>query len=590
MISARPDRNLRYYSSSATNRCIIVSTLDRRQFLESAAILGVSGTLFPGVLYARAVQDGELTIETIAKAEEIAGLTFTDEQRELMLNNLNRNLSSYSALHEVHLPNSVVPSQMFDPELGKKRVPRLDTRPEIEWIPGDIPTRSTHDDLAFSSVAELASLLKARRLRSVDLTELYISRLRKFDILEAVVSITEDRAYRMARRADEELDAGIWRGPLHGIPWGAKDLLSVAGYPTSWGAEPYKDQRFDRDAAVVRRLDEAGAVLVAKLTLGALAMGDVWYGGKTRNPWNAEVGSSGSSAGPGAAVAAGLVGFAIGSETLGSIVSPSNRNGVTGFRPTFGRVSRAGAMTLSWTMDKLGPMCRNAQDCALVFSAIHGSDPDDPTTLTAPFEWPVTRSLKNIRIGYLKEAFEEDYENKAADEAALDILRRQGAELTPIALPDGPVGAMLVMLNAEAAAAFDELTRTGGTDSMVRQGRGAWPNSFRSSRFIPAVEYINASRVRTLLMQDMATVLKNIDVFASPTFGGGTLRITNLTGHPSVTVPNRFEPLEGQPSSRRRTPSSITFVGGLYRDAEALAVAHAFQSATEFHLMRPPIE
>ncbi len=565
-------------------------SLDRRQFIESAAVFGLSSTVFPGVLYAQSVRDGEISVETIARAEQIAGVSFSDEQREMMLNRLTRNLGSYESLRGVGLDNSVIPSQMFDPELGRKEVPRLETRPDIDWSPSDIQLPGSDEDLAFAGVARLAALLKSRKIRSVELTELYLSRLRKYDgVLEAVVTLTEERALRSALKADAELDSGVWRGPLHGIPWGAKDLLSVSGYPTTWGAEPYRNQSFDSDATVVNRLDEAGAVLVAKLTLGALAMGDVWFGGKTRNPWNVEVGSSGSSAGPGAGVAAGLVGFAIGSETLGSIVSPSNRNGVTGLRPTFGRVSRAGAMTLSWTMDKLGPMCRSAEDCALVFSAIHGRDPADPTTLTAPFEWPVRRSLGQLRIGYLKDAFEEDYGNREADLSTLGVLSDQGAELLPISLPDDPAGAMLVMLNAEAAAAFDELTRSGGVDTMVRQSPGAWLNSFRTSRFIPAVEYINASRARTLLMEKMRELMRDIDVFVSPTFGGGTLRITNLTGHPSVTVPNNFATIEDDPTSDRRAPASITFVGGLYKDAEALAVAGAFQSATDFHSMRPPI-
>ena len=565
-------------------------SFDRRQFLESAALVGMSTTLFPGVLYAQAVQDGELTIETITHAEQIAGVSFSDEQREMMLNRLNRNLTSYEALRGIGLENSVAPSQVFDPEMGRKEVPRLESRPEIEWIPTDVTLPASDEDLAFSGVAALAGLLKTRKVRSVDLTEIYLSRLRKYDgVLEAVVTLTEERAFRLARKADDELDAGLWRGPLHGIPWGAKDLLAVSGYPTTWGAEPYRNQRMADDATVVKLLDEAGAVLVAKLTLGALAMGDVWFGGKTKNPWNLEVGSSGSSAGPGSAVAAGLVAFAIGSETLGSIVSPSNRNGVAGLRPTFGRVSRAGAMTLSWTMDKLGPMCRSAEDCALVFSAIHGKDYADPTTLTAPFEWPIRKSLRQLRIGYLQDAFEEDHDNREADLSSLEVLRKQGAQLLPLTLPDGPAGAMLVMLNAEAAAAFDDLTRSGVVDSLVRQDAGAWPNSFRSSRFIPAVEYINASRARTLLMRDMRELMAEIDVFVSPTFGGGTLRITNLTGHPSVTVPNNFALLEDDPTSIRRVPASITFVGGLYKDAEALAVAAAFQSGTDFHRMRPPI-
>lgn len=567
-----------------------MSTLDRRQFLESAAFLGIAGTVFPGVLFDESVPFGEVTLESIAHAEAVAGVSFTPAERELMLEGLNDRLGAYSALREMDLSNEVIPCQFFDPQLGSNGVQTLEERPHIEWEPHSASMPSSDEDLAFSSISILSSLLKERRIQSVDLVDLYLARLKKYNgVLEAVVTVTEERAYEMARKADTELDQGNWRGPLHGIPWGAKDLLSVKGYPTTWGAAPYKDQMIDRDASVVTLLDEAGAVLVAKLALGALAMGDVWFDGKTRNPWNIEVGSSGSSAGPGSAVAAGLVGFAIGSETLGSIVSPSTRNGVTGLRPTFGRVSRAGAMTLSWTMDKLGPMCHSAEDCALVFSQIHGRDEKDPTTLTAPFNWPAPKSLQQLRIGYLKSAFDRDYRNKASDEAVLDILRGLGAELISIELPDYPMGAILIMLSAEAGAAFDQLTVSGRANELVRQDSGAWPNTFRKSQLIPAVDYINASRARTVLMQEMKKVMAAVDVFVSPTRGGSTLSITNLTGHPSVTVPNRFAPVGGQTGIGRRNPASITFIGGLYKDSDTLAVAHVFQSVTDFHLKRPPI-
>ena len=567
-----------------------MSIIDRRQFLESAALFGATGTIFPLALYDETLRTGELTLEAIAHAEAVAGVEFTTEQRELMLEGLVDRLDDYQALRDLDLSNAVVPCQFFDPELGAREETRLSQRRPISWDPPDVDLPGSEEDLAFSSVAVLAGLLKARTIRSVDLTELYLSRLKKYNsVLEAVVTFTEERAFRMARKADAELDAGTWRGPLHGIPWGAKDLLAAKGYPTTWGAAPYKNRTIDRDATVVERLDEAGAVLIAKLTLGALAMGDVWFDGRTKNPWNIERGSSGSSAGPGAAVAAGLVGFAIGSETLGSIVSPSTRNGVTGFRPTFGRISRAGAMTLSWTMDKLGPMCRSAEDCALVFSAIHGQDPGDPTSMTAAFDWPVATSIDKLRIGYLKDAFDGDYDNHDADAFVLTSLEEQGVHLKPLTLPDLPSGAMLIMLSAEAGAAFDSLTLSGHVEELVRQDRGAWPNSFRKSHLIPAVEYINASRARTLLIQKMRDVMSGIDVFLSPTSRGGTLSITNLTGHPCVTLPNRFAPVEGQENTARRNPSSITIVGNLFRDAEMLAVAHAFQSVSDFHERRPSI-
>lgn len=567
--------------------------LDRRSFLSVLSglpVAGVSaaGALFPGILFARAVDDGEITIQAIAYAEEIAGLSFSEAERERILEGLTENRESYQSLREVSLGNGDIPSTVFDPEMGSHLKPRLAFRPEITWKPDEIDTPASEEDLAFSTVPELSALLFHRQIRSVELTRLYLRRLKKYgSVLENVVTLTEERAMRQARRADEELDAGDWRGPLHGIPWGAKDLLSVSGYKTTWGAAPYRDQTLEDTAAVVGMLDAAGAVLVAKLTLGALAWGDVWFGGKTKNPWNIDVGSSGSSAGPGASVAAGLVGFAIGSETLGSIVSPSNRNGVTGFRPTFGRVSRRGAMTLSWTLDKLGPMCRSAEGCALVFSAIHGAEFGDPTTVTTPFSWPAERPVNQLRIGYLEAAFDAEYANRDADKESLSVLRDLGAELIAIALPEAPLDGLLLMLSAEAAAAFEELTRTGGTDEMVRQD--LWPDSFRTSRFIPAVEYINASRARRLLMRKMQDVMSEIDVFISPTFGGNTLRVTNLTGHPSVTVPNRFARLEDKPLSARRTPFSITFVGQLHADDDLLSVAAAFQSRTQFHRNRPPI-
>lgn len=562
---------------------------DRRQFLESVSTLGVGGALFPGVLYAKAVDSEELTVATIAAAEEIAGLSFTAEQREMMLASLQGRLESYERLRAEDVPNSVPPALVFDPTIGTTPPAPLASR-IANWEPPARSRPASDETLAFLSVAELAGLLKSRQVTSVELTRLYLDRLKKSDgLLHAVVTLMEERALRQAEAADAEIAAGGWRGPLHGIPWGAKDLLTTKGYPTTWGAMPYRDQVLDEDATVVQRLDAAGAVLIAKLTLGALAMGDVWYGGTTRNPWNLDQGSSGSSAGPGSAVAAGMVGFAIGSETLGSIVSPSTRNGVTGLRPTFGRVSRHGAMALSWSMDKLGPMARTAEDCALIFDAIHGYDAQDPTTRDAAFTWPTASDLSSLRIGYLADAFEADYGGRDADHTTLAVLRRLGADLQPITLPDFPARDLLIILFAEAATAFDDLTRSPEIDTLVRQSAGAWPNYFRSARFIPAVEYLRANRIRTQLMQAMHTLMADLDVFVSPSFGGNTLTITNLTGHPAVVVPNRFSPLEDDPASPRRQPGSISFIGGLYQDDRALAVAHAYQQATDFHRQRPPM-
>ncbi|HMB91858.1 MAG TPA: amidase family protein, partial [Rhodothermales bacterium] len=551
---------------------------DRRRFLATCTALGLSGTLFPGALYAKVRDAEEITKEDIQRAEEVAGLSFTEDQRDMLVEDLNERLEDFEELRQVDLPNSVLPAFVFDPQISG--VTPSEEASTLQWEPSAITRPADDEALAFMTVAELASLLKARQVTSMELTELYLRRLKQYDpVLEAVVTFTEDLARVQAARADAELDAGNWRGPLHGVPYGAKDLLSVKGYKTTWGAMPYKDQVIDENAAVVDKLEAAGAVLVAKLTLGALAWGDVWFGGTTKNPWNIEQGSSGSSAGPGSAVAAGLVGFAIGSETLGSIVSPSTRNGVTGHRPTFGTVSRHGAMTLSWSMDKLGPMTRSALDCALVYEVLRGVDVRDPSTFYAPFPFDANLDVTTLRVGYLKAAFEEDYSGQQADNETLAVLRNLGVNLQPMALPeDLPVGAMLMTLSVEAAAAFDALTRTGVVDQMVRQERNAWPHTFRSARFVPAVEFLQANRTRTLLMQQMAEILQDIDVFISPSFGGGTLRITNLTGHPCVCLPNAFNPLEDAAAdSSRRQPGSITFAGNLYKDAEVLALAHAYQ-------------
>lgn len=563
--------------------------LPRRTFLEYCTVLGLSGTLFPGTLYAQIDEGEPITVETIEAAERIAGLSFTAEQREMMVEDLNNHLEEFEALRILEMPNTVPPAFVFDPFfVGAKPMPASDMR----WEPTPVDRPGTDEALAFMTIAELAYLLRSRQVTSMELTELYLARLKQYDpVLQAVVTLTEKRARAAAAQADAEIGAGNWRGPLHGVPYGAKDLLAVEGYLTTWGAMPYREQQIDHTATVINKLDEAGAVLIAKLTLGALAWGDVWFGGTTKNPWNVEQGSSGSSAGPGSAVAAGLVGFAIGSETLGSIVSPSTRNGVTGHRPTFGAVSRDGAMTLSWTMDKLGPMARSAEDCALIYDVIRGKDPADPATVETTFPFSTSMDVSRLRVGYLNEAFEEDYDGKEADKQSLDVFRKLGVELLPMQLPqDLPVGAMLMTLSVEAATAFDSLTRTGAVDEMVRQEKNAWPHVFRTARMVPAVEFLQANRARTLLMQEMAEVMENVDVFVSPSFGGSTLRITNLTGHPCVSLPNSFRPLENNVLSERRQPGSITICGGLHRDAEVLALAHAYQGVTDFHRRRPPMK
>jgi Asp-tRNA(Asn)/Glu-tRNA(Gln) amidotransferase A subunit family amidase len=413
---------------------------------------------------------------------------------------------------------------------------------------------------------------------------MYLQRLKRFGpALECVVTLTEELALAQAKQADEEIAGGHYRGPLHGVPWGAKDLLATKDIPTTWGAVPFKDQIIDTDATVVTRLRNDGAVLVAKLTLGALAWGDVWFGGQTKSPWNLEEGSSGSSAGSASAVAAGLVGFAIGTETHGSIISPCHQCGVTGLRPTFGRVSRHGAMALSWSMDKIGPIGRTVEDCALVFNAIHGADGLDGSAVTRPFHWEPDVDLASLRIGYVKSAFEEERDGKVCDDDTLELLRSLDVDLVPIELPEHPIEALSFILAAEAAAAFDELTRTDGDDLLVRQVKDAWPNVFRQARLIPAVEYIQANRIRTLAMREMAQLMQEVDLYVSPSYGGNNLLLTNLTGHPAVVVPNGFS-ADGGPVS------SITFMGKLFDEALVLAVAKAYQDKTDFHQRHPEMD
>jgi Asp-tRNA(Asn)/Glu-tRNA(Gln) amidotransferase A subunit family amidase len=568
--------------------------IDRRKFAALCAGIGVAGTALPKLLWAEIEETGGVSREALIGAEEVAGLEFTDDERQLMLSGLDDLREDYVKLREIAIDNSVSPALHFNPVLPGMDLPsqpprRRTSRPKLTTRPKD------DAELAFLPVTELGNLLRIGAISSEELTTLYLERLKKHDDqLHCVITLTEERALAQARRADRELARGIWKGPLHGVPWGAKDLLAVGGYPTTWGAAPYKDQVIDEDATVVQKLDKAGAVLVAKLTLGALAWGDVWYGEKTRNPWNTEQGSSGSSAGPGSATAAGLVGFSIGSETWGSIVSPSTRCGVSGLRPTFGRVSRHGAMALSWSMDKLGPMCRSVEDCALVFDAIHGADGADSTAVDHPFVWDAELDVRSLRVGYLKSIFEEkpEFDDETSDEdraraldwhaldlEALAVLESLGVVLVPIELPDLPVNALSFILSAEAGAAFDELTRSGQDDQLTRQIENAWPNVFRQARTIPAVEYIQANRARTLVMREMDRILAGLDCWVSPSYGGFNLLMTNLTGHPTVVVPNGF--------SSNGAPTSITFNGRLFGEPEILALARAYQEATGFHLRHP---
>ncbi len=523
-----------------------------------------------------------ITRDIVAAVEKLVGLQFTDAKRDSMLEGLNDNLVNFENIRKVPLPNNVPPAILFNPipagmKFEKERKPfRMSSVGRI-----DIPANP--EDMAFYSVSQLANLIKSKRVTSEELTRMYIARLKKYGPkLECVITLTEELALRQARRADQEIAAGKYNGPLHGIPYGAKDLLATRGIKTTWGSVPYKDQVIDEDATVIRRLEDAGAVLVAKLTMGELAWGDVWYGGMTRNPWNHKQGSSGSSAGSASATAAGLVAFAIGTETWGSIVSPSTRCGTTGLRPTYGRVSRTGAMALSWSMDKIGPICRTVEDCAIVFNVISGPDGKDETLYDLPFNYDPNIKLSKLRIGYLKTDFDSVKGDHVNNDATLAKLRELGVTLIPIELPRYPMNDISIILSAEAGAAFDELTRSGKDDLLVRQIKNAWPNVFRTSRFIPAVEYIQANRIRYLVIQDMAKLMNDIDVYVAPPFQGDNLLLTNLTGHPQVVLPNGF--------SKEGTPESITFVGRLFGEAALLAVAKKYQDATDFHLKHPKLE
>ena len=575
---------------------------DRRSFVSYFSSIGLGTSLLPGILWAHAASGADITAATIACAEELAGLKFDEEQRRQMVDNLKGLGRSITALHNVPLANSVAPSITFNPvlpgmTLDRARKPMVRSKVTARTAPSNL------EDLAFLPVTELSELVRTRKVTSTQLTRMYLARIKRYDpLLQCVVTLTEERALRQANAADAEIARGKYRGPLHGIPWGAKDLLAVRGYPTTWGTPPFRTQVLPDDATVVQRLDDAGAVLVAKLTLGELAQGDIWFGGTTKNPWKADWGSSGSSAGPASATAAGLMGFTIGSETLGSISSPATRTGVTGLRPTFGRVPRTGAMALSWTMDKLGPICRSVEDCALVLNAIYGPDGKDLSVHDAAFNWNAGTKLSSLRIGYTRKFFdlpEQDTVNgkletvhgsKRFDDAALDILRKLGANLIPVELPDFPYNAMRLMLTVEAAAAFDDLTRSGRDKELVQQGPGAWPNSFRSARFTPAVEYVNASRVRTLAMEAWAKLFQTVDVIVTPTSAAGNpqLTATNLTGHPAVILPNGFRDYDDKDTTQ--VPVSLTFLGDLFQEAKLMAVASAYQRATSFHLKYPSMK
>ena len=517
-----------------------------------------------------------------ADIEPYYDVTFTKAERDSFFSGLQDYQKAIQAIHQYKLDNRVGMSLIFDP-LPPGFQLEITQRP-IDWgLSKKIILPENRNELAFYPVYKLAALIKSRKITSLELTRLYLDRLRKYsDTLQCSTEILEETALKQAKKADEEIARGKYRGPLHGIPYGIKDLLSVEGTETAWGAAPYKGQVISSTATVVKKLEEAGAVLAVKLTLGALAMGDIWYGGVTKNPWNLKQGSSGSSAGPASATVAGLIGFSIGTETLGSIVSPSTRCGASGLRPSFGRVSRNGAMALSWSMDKIGPICRSALDCALVFDAIRGTDGIDHHVRDAAFNYNAKTDIKKLRVGYLKNLFEADYPTKGNDLKALEIIKSLGVDLQVVDITTNiPVNAIRLMLTAEAAASFDELTRSNRDSLLTDQRKNAWPNTFRAARFFPAVDYINASRIRTELVKEYYEKTKNFDVIISPSFGGTQLLTTNLTGNPCVVVPNGF--------NDKGTPTSISFLGKLYGEAAAISLARAYQEATEWDEKVPPL-
>ncbi len=536
--------------------------------------------LISTISYQVAGQDSASNV--LSQYLKMIDLRMNQDELDSLQANLEGNLGAYEALHKVSLPNHVPPVLQFIPPLNPERLPNYQGKNDYQ-LSSKVKRPKDDAALAFLSVADLSVLIKNKKLTSLELTNVYLDRLRRFgDTLECIITITEEVALAQAKQADEEIAKGTYRGTLHGIPYGIKDLLATKEHLTTWGAEPYKDQRLDQQATVVTKLQEAGAVLVAKLTLGALAWGDVWYGGVTRNPWNLEQGSSGSSAGSASATVAGLVPFAIGSETLGSIVSPSTRCGATGLRPTFGRVSKSGAMALSWSMDKLGPICRNATDLALVIDVIKGADSGDLGTREFPLNYQYSEeNVKKLRVGYLKSYFDQAGFNHANDSVTIDLLKSNGIELIEKSLPEVPAQSMSMILAAEAAAAFDELTRSNQDSLLVRQIRNAWPNVFRAARFTPAVEYINANRVRYQLIEAFNEMMADIDVLVTPTYAGPQLLMTNLSGHPAVVIPNG--------SYKAGNPGSISFIANHFDEGSIMTFARWVQELTPYEEEHPSL-
>jgi Asp-tRNA(Asn)/Glu-tRNA(Gln) amidotransferase A subunit family amidase len=611
---------------SKTITAAATNDASRRGFLNFFAGAGLGGTLLPGVLWAQLQQEGaqRITAPMLTDALALSGITITDEDQRSMLQAANQNLTRYEDLRKVHIPNDVAPPFYFSAITPGMKVNR--THAPIRFSTPRVKRPANLEDVAFWPITQLSQLLRTRQVTSVELTEMYLARLHRYnEKLNCVVTFLDDVAMAQAKQADAEMKAGKHKGPLHGIPWGAKDIIAVKGYKTTWGSGAYKDQTIEEEASVVEMLRDAGAVLLAKLTTGELASGDQWFGGQTKNPWNTAEGSSGSSAGPCSATAAGLVAFGIGSETSGSILSPSGRCGVTGLRPTFGRVSRYGVMTLSWTQDRLGPLCRYAEDCAIVMSVIAKPDTRDLSVSELPFNWNSRFDIKKLRVGYLKDAFDETTNPvaKAHDEKAIAQVEALGVKLIPIKTPEG--NADSGSFGVESAAFFDELVRSGGDKKMTSPTRA---NSFRTSRLIPAVEYIQSQRARAMMMAKLAEATAEVDVYLVPANQGGGgggrgrggrgagsatadgappaaaappagrggggrgggfqsaagrhFNMANIAGYPAISVPHGFQ--------ESGSPTALTFYGQPFRETEILALAKAYQDASKFHLQHPNLD
>jgi Asp-tRNA(Asn)/Glu-tRNA(Gln) amidotransferase A subunit family amidase len=547
----------------------------------------------------------EVTVSTFAEAEKLVQVSLSDAERTMAAASWRKTMAGLyerrTGPRKLALESTLAPASRWDPVLpGQKILPQRDRFVRSKVDPGPLPAND--EDIAFAPVTQLSRWIETRKLTSQRLTNIYLARLRQFNSkLRCVITLTPELALAQARQADEEIAAGKYRGPLHGIPWGTKDLLDTAGIPTTYGAEPFRNRVPTEDGAVVKRLHKAGAVLVAKLSLGALALNDIWFGGQTMNPWLPEEGASGSSAGPGAATAAGLVGFAIGSETGGSIVSPSMRCGITGLRPTYGRVPRTGAMTLCWSLDKLGPMTRSVEDAMLVVHAISGPDAGDVDSVPSKLDFDAGASVQGLRVGYFP-AWMNERPATDVDRAALDTVRKVGMVPVEVAIPDWPYGSLNLILFAEGAAAFEELGLNGGMDQLRVQTPDAWPNIFREARFLSAVDFVQADRLRRKVAEEMARIFSQVDLLLVPSLRDEMLTITNFTGHPSLTLRAGFvevsrarsdwapDPSMPLPSFSppRRVPHGVTLIGRLFDEGTVASAGLALERSFGVVDERPP--